>query len=250
MTSPFHWQITLDSGVRIGFTGQQFGSLATPAAESRVPALTAEDNRARLNSWAAEHGYAQVRFMNQTHSCTVLEQTRDKKPALGTEFDSHFSESGEVSLGVLVADCLPILLCGETEQGHQVIAAVHAGRVGLLGGIIQDTVATLRPKMRTTRKPLAVIGPAICGSCYEVPEQLQSEAIKQSGFAQIASKTSWGTPSLDLPRTAEQILIGAGYEVIQSDICTLESSDYYSFRGGDAKERNAGIILMPTAAPR
>lgn len=242
MPSPFSWQTTLDSGVVLGFTGKSFGSLATPAAESGVDS-SLHRRRAELNAYAGARGYQPVLFMKQTHSCTVIDRSNGTQlPPAG--FDAHYSSPAASSLGVLTADCLPILLAGTGHQGAPVIAAIHAGRVGLLAGIIQETAQRLRPHWSST--PLAVIGPAICGRCYEVPESMRDAAT--SRLARIGSTTRWGTPALDLPAAAETLLRDADYRIHRTEICTLEDPAFYSYRGGDKTDRNAGIILTPVAA--
>lgn len=240
MPSPFSWQTTLDSGVVLGFTGKDFGSLATPTAESGV-ASSLQQRRRDLNDYAAATGYHPVAFMNQTHSCNVLARTAAMQPPLES-FDGHYSNGQPCSLGVLTADCLPILFAGTNRAGAPLVAAVHAGRVGLLDGIIQHAAQRLVP-LWGSQTPVAVIGPAICGRCYEVPAALQEAAARQ--LARIESTTAWGTQALDLPAAAEQLLSKAGYQTISTAICTLEDPAYYSYRGGDTSDRNAGIILTP-----
>ena len=72
----------------------------------------------------------------------------------------------------------------------------------------------------------ALIGPAICGSCYEVPEQMASES--ESSMPGIRTRTSWGTPSLDLPAAAAASLSALGVRVVTDPRCTLEDQALFS----------------------
>ncbi len=227
----------------LGFTGNAFGSLATPTAESGVDS-SLRRRRSELNEYADALGCAPVHFMNQTHSCTIVDRSvRDEPPAAG--FDGHYSSGSARSLGVLTADCLPILLAGRNRAGEPLVAAIHAGRVGLLNGIIETMARALQP-LWSAEPALAIIGPAICGSCYEVPSAMRAAAAGR--LARIASTTSWGTPALDLPAAAEILLREAGYQTLQTRICTLEDAAFYSYRGGDETDRNAGVVLVPAKA--
>src|SRR5699024_12180484 len=91
-------------------------------------------------------------------------------------------------LGVLAADCLPVLFADPTTG---TIGAAHAGRVGLLDGVLAATVDQMR--RRGAREILAVIGPAICGRCYEVSPELARDV--EIGRAHVG-RSRWGTPAL------------------------------------------------------
>jgi copper oxidase (laccase) domain-containing protein len=73
----------------------------------------------------------------------------------------------------------------------------------------------------------AVLGPAVCGRCYEVPAELRAEVadVVPAAYAE----TSWGTPALDVAAGVAAQLAEAGVaEVVRSTVCTLESVDHYS----------------------
>ena len=143
---------------------------------------------------------------------------------------------GAPGLAVQTADCLPVVLAADAGR---VVAAVHAGRRGLLGGILTRAVDAIR---ELADGPIdALIGPAICGSCYEVPVQMvrESEAVVPG----IGAVTSWGTPSLDLPRAAAALLADAGVCVEIDPRCTLEDGDLFSYRADPACGRQALIIV-------
>src|SRR3954453_13675469 len=75
-------------------------------------------------------------------------------------------------LCVLVADCVPVLLA-DHETG--VVAAVHAGREGVRQGIVPAALSAMASLGARARHVTALLGPAVCGSCYEVPEEMQAD---------------------------------------------------------------------------
>lgn len=144
---------------------------------------------------------------------------------------------------VMVADCIPFLLLGSSFSG----AAVHVGRAGLLAGIAPKAVASLAGQSVT-----AVIGPAICGSCYEVPPVMQSAAeLTAPGSAAV---TRWATPGIDLKRALKNQLERAGVvDIIDTGVCTLEDPHYFSHRRstktGQPEGRFVGVIHLIRDTP-
>lgn len=72
--------------------------------------------------------------------------------------DALVTDSPDLALAVLVADCVPML------AGDGVVAAVHAGRPGLVAGVVPAAVAAMRGLGADTID--AVVGPSVCGRCY------------------------------------------------------------------------------------
>ena len=142
------------------------------------------------------------------------------------------------AVGVRVADCVPI--CLATEDGAAV-AAVHAGRRGLLVGVIGATVARLN---EVTDAPVhAWVGPHICAQCYELPEDLAAETSRLLGIA--PTHTRWGTPSLDLGGAAQRQLDAAGVTSEFAGGCTHEEASLHSYRrDGAAAGRLLGAVWM------
>jgi YfiH family protein len=143
-----------------------------------------------------------------------------------------------VTLVVRVADCVPVLL-GDAERG--VAAALHAGRQGLVEGVVPAGVAAL--ERLGARRLVAWVGPHVCGRCYEVPVELR-EAVA-SVVPEARAETSWGTPSLDVGAGVLAQLRAAGAEVVSAARCTLESPDLYSYRRDGARAgRFAGLVRV------
>lgn len=143
-----------------------------------------------------------------------------------------------VALMVRVADCVPVLLA---DEAHGVVGAAHAGRPGMVAGVVTRTVAAMRDL--GAQRLVAWVGPHVCGRCYEVPEDMRAEvaAVVPESYAE----TSWGTPAVDVGAGVTAQLRAAGVEVLDASRCTLEDDDLYSYRRqGAASGRSAGLVWV------
>lgn len=152
------------------------------------------------------------------------------------EADAMVTSAVDVGLMIRVGDCVPILLADHTAG---VVGAVHAGREGLLKGIVGRTVDVMRAQGATDI--VAWIGPHICGPCYEVDEALAARV--RATHPQLVVESRWGTPALDLGAGVTAELEERGVTAVGLNPCTRTSADLHSHRrdGADAG-RIAGII--------
>lgn len=141
----------------------------------------------------------------------------------------------DVALMVMTADCVPVLL---VDPGHGV-AAAHAGRRGLASGVVTATLHTLTD---APGRVSALIGPAIGGCCYEVPEALADEVAEAHPSARAT--TTWGTAALDLVAGVEAGLRDSGVrDVARLGTCTRCSGErWFSHRRQPGKGRQAAVI--------
>jgi hypothetical protein len=209
-------------------------------------------------------------YLTQVHSARVVPAAGrgwDESP-VAAEADALVSPTGRDPLAIMVADCLPVVFVsrrsGESPaamavgRGGRAAASVpgagdagpltgptavaHAGRRGLLDGILQNTVERMR-REGSGHEPgdiQAWIGPAICGRCYEVPGQMRLD-----GAARIPathSTTTWGTPALDLPAGAQSVLESLGVTVHRSPVCTREDPRLFSHRRDPGRGRFIGLV--------
>ncbi|MDT0170120.1 polyphenol oxidase family protein [Pseudarthrobacter sp. BRE9] len=224
----FHWRADIMPGVSAAFTDVQAGNLALHVGDDPAAVL---DRRARLEQ-SIGVGPRSLRFMNQVHGNTVAVMDA---VAPAPEADAMVSRG--LPLAVMVADCIPVLLAGESAAGP-VLAAVHAGRPGIANGVLPAAVDTMLS--RGASRIRAWLGPSICGSCYEVPAALRDEVAAL--VPATRSATSWGTPALDLPAGARSQLEAAGVRVEYAGACTLETEALYSYRRDRNTGRFAGLV--------
>jgi len=172
-------------------------------------------------------------LMSQVHGDTVF--VVDQVPTEVPVADALITANPEIALVVMVADCIPLLL-----RSEKLVAAVHVGRAGLMNSIALKTVAKMRTLGATSIS--GSIGPAICGRCYEVPQELHDEVIALHPLA--SSKTRTGTPSLDLSKALIASLSEVGVPVGISAGCTLEDDSSFLFRRNKITGRQAGVIKL------
>ena len=182
-----------------------------------------------------------LRFMNQTHSADAVLAPPGPISEVANA-DAQVCTDGSVPLAVMVADCVPVVLSAGPGPGG-VSAVIHAGRQGVLSGVVANTVDLMRRE--GAQDLMAWIGPAICGQCYEVPEDMRREVA--AAVPAAWATTRWGTPGLDLPGAVRSQLTTLGVEVRAvaddpSTLCTLDNEFLYSHRRSPAAGRFAGLI--------
>ena len=210
--------------------------------EGKVLDLGLQDGR-RSGDWGLVEAVlgVEVRCARQVHGVRVLTvgPDTDQRNCGAEAADALVTTTRGLGVAVRVADCVPVLF-GDAAAG--VVAAAHAGRVGLAAGVLQRTMAVMRQLGAT--EVTAWIGPHICGACYEVGVTMRDEFAARVPGA--ASTTSWGTASLDLGAAAAWLLEGLGCRVLRRDPCTLTSATLHSYRRDPLTAgRQAGIIWLP-----
>ena len=174
-----------------------------------------------------------AQFMNQVHgdAVVVIDQKLDTDPTC----DAMITTKPGISLAVMVADCIPLLFVSK-----EVVAAVHVGRAGLINRVAIKALHQMRNMGAIDVH--AIIGPSICGRCYEVPFEMQQDVI--ADHPRAFATTHSGTPGLDLPAglIAELVAEGVTYEA--STVCTMEDELYFSHRKHNPTGRFAGVVSL------
>lgn len=158
--------------------------------------------------------------------------------------DASMSRNPKQVCAILVADCLPILLC---DISGSVIGAAHAGWRGLAAGIIENTVLEMR-EYSPNQEIIAWLGPAIGPQYFEVGEEvravfLEHDAAAQSAFLPGKNKRKWYANLFDLAR---QRLACIGVKRVYSeDLCTFSDPErFYSYRRDGQTGRMAALLWM------
>ncbi len=159
----------------------------------------------------------------QVHGTTIVEVASEETEV--SEADGALSATPGLGVGVVAADCVPLLLA--TEDGAAV-SAVHVGWRGLAGGIVGRAVSALARHARSGRI-LAAAGPAASGCCYEVG----SEVLDRLRGPRATSNAGGIHRHLDLRRLVLDRLIRAGIDSAEADRvgpCTICSRTWPSYR--------------------
>lgn len=202
---------------------------------------------------AGSLGVARERLLlvKQVHGTAVAIATREDTAGWQRpEADAIITDDSEVAIGVLVADCAPILLWDPVKK---VAAAVHAGWRGAAAGIAVSAVNALKTTFGSRPADLvAAIGPCLGRCCGEVgPEVL---AAFESAFPSAADR--WFIPGaadrsfLDLERANREQLEISGVDpsrVFASGLCTkTNAARFHSYRADRAAAgRMLGAIRLP-----
>lgn len=229
------------------FTDRKGGASAPPFSSFNLGGSVGDDpaavraNRRRL----AELVGARPVFMDQVHSADVRIVT-DAEPPVLPATDGLVTRMPGLALVALAADCVPVLA---HDPGALVVGAAHAGRNGAAAGIatrLLDAMVTLGAEPSRIE---VILGPAICGRCYEVPAGLRADV--DAALPGSAATTSWGTPALDLRAGIAAQLATAGVARVLTDPrCTLEDDSLFSHRRGAPTGRQAGVIWLARPRPR
>ncbi|MHB1011026.1 MAG: polyphenol oxidase family protein [Propionibacteriaceae bacterium] len=243
-----------NGGVGVAFTDRlggvsrgSYGPLNLGRTDSDEP----DDVAANFSLVRQALGVARVATLHQVHSADVVLIDEETFPAdrpggeLGGSApgglslpvaDGMVTTTPGLALCVRVADCVPVLLA---DPAAGVVGAAHAGRVGVAAGVLAATVDAMRNL--GADRITAWIGPHVCGSCYEVPEEM-AEAVSAL-VPETASTSRWGTAALDLGAGCEAQLARLGVAATHHGGCTLEDERLHSHRRDGAGAGRMGAFV-------
>lgn len=180
-------------------------------------------------------------WLRQVHGIAVLDA--DSGVAASEADASVARQTGSVC-AVLTADCLPVLFC---DRDGSVVAAAHAGWRGLLGGMLEATVAAMQlPPDRI----MAWLGPAIGAQAFEVGAEVRDAFVNAQAQAGAAFAARMGNKWLaDIYALARLRLQRIGVDqVYGGGACTYsEAERFYSYRREGATGRMASLVWLENA---
>ncbi|MFB6630416.1 peptidoglycan editing factor PgeF [Streptomyces sp. NPDC056362] len=233
------------NGAHFAFTDRWGGVSAVPYEQLNLGGAVGDDPAAVLANRAAAAGAlgldpARVVWMNQVHGAGVAEVDGPWGDGEIPSVDALVTARPGLALAVLTADCVPVLLADPVAG---VVSAAHAGRPGMVAGVVPAAVAAMVRLGADPARITARTGPAVCGRCYEVPEAMRAEvaAVEPAAHAE----TSWGTPAVDVAAGVRAQLERLGVrDIVDAGVCTLESRDHYSYRRDRTTGRLAGYVWL------
>ena len=163
-----HGFFTREGGVSEGPYASLNASLS--GADDRTRVL---ENRARAaRSLGADP--ALLVGVTQVHGAEVATVTEPWAPGVGPRADAMVTSRPGIALGIVTADCAPVLFA-DAEAG--VVGAAHAGWRGALAGVLEATVLAMQALGASRRRIAAAIGPCIAQASYEVGADLRTAAL-------------------------------------------------------------------------
>ena len=198
-----------------------------------------EENRRRLRAVLPQ----EPRWLRQVHGARVVAaDTLGNRP----EADAALARHAGTVCAVMIADCLPILLC---NRSGTVVAAAHAGWRGLAGGVIGNVVSEMGHAGAQPGDILAYIGPGIGPSAFEVGADVRDAYVGRDAAAAVAF-----APKIDgkwlanLPWLACRALERAGVMAVYGgDLCTYsDPKRFFSYRRDRVTGRMAALVWRET----
>jgi hypothetical protein len=206
------------------------------------------ENRARLQSFVG----ARAAWLEQIHGCAVVQAQEALCASAPVRADASVAAEPGVACVVMVADCLPVLLCDEEGRA---VGAAHAGWRGLVAGIVEKTargVADLAG--REAARLHAYLGPAIGPQAFEVGGDVREAFLAAAEPAErdatanafVARADAPGKHWADLYALARLRLARLGVaRVTGGGFCTVAERDrFYSYRRDRATGRMAAMIWL------
>ena len=179
---------------------------------------------------------SEISVMNAEHGNTVHVVSGPGVAQLG---DGLITKQSDLALVALAADCVPF---GLLDPVNGVIAVGHAGWRGVLANVMQALLDEFISTGAQLKHTQAIIGPAICANCYEVP----TERVEQ--FRDVRPEAISSPRNLDLTSGVKSVLATQVTKIHEISGCTLESSDLFSYRRAAGKPTGRGGLVIAISA--
>jgi YfiH family protein len=247
--------------VRACFTTRAGGASAAPyAASPDAPGLgglnlglhTGDSAAAvsRNRAWLAATTGCRIAWLDQVHGTTIVDAhaALDADPA--HKADGCVTDRVRLACAIMVADCLPVLLC---DTSGTAVAAAHAGWRGLAAGVLEAAADALRARCAKGASLMAWIGPAIGPGAFEVGEDVRAAFAARTTPAErdatrraFSSRAGGEKFNCDLAALARLRLARAGVGHIgASGRCTVtEAASFYSYRRDGRTGRMAALVWL------
>jgi YfiH family protein len=184
--------------------------------------------------------------LRQVHGQRVVVLGEDDDPAAvrGSEADALITQRPETPLGVITADCYPVVLLAPQVPA---VGIVHAGRRGTAQRVVAAAALQMRARFGVVAETLyAIIGPGIGGCCYEVDEASAAPFAAEGG---VCRSSRPGHCYVDLRRaiTRQLLAVGVpGHHMWSADLCTAcHPRWFYSYRrDGPRSGRMLNVVMI------
>jgi len=226
-----------------GISTGSYSSLNLGAATHDAPEAIVE-NRRRLSA----HLPSQPIWLRQVHGVDTAIVDAENAQSLRADpptADAAITRERNVVLGVLSADCLPILVA---ERNGTAIAVAHAGWRGLARGVVEHTIAAMAIDPTSL---VAWLGPAIGRDAFEVGSDVQAAFVDEDpGAAAHFAPRRNGKWLADLRALAGLRLTRCGVHDIHGvDLCThRDAARFYSYRRDGETGRMASLLWLDARA--
>ena len=243
------------AGAPHGFLGRR-GGISTGELEGLNVGYGSGDERAaiaenRARAVAAVLPGAELATVHQVHGATVVRAERPWPNEERPHADAMVTDRPGLLLGILTADCAPVLLA-DPEAG--VVGAAHAGWRGALAGVTDSVIAAMESLGARRDRIAAAVGPCIGRLSYEVDDAFRARFLEQgAGNEQFFAGGPGGTPQFDLEGYVAERLEAAGIADVEAlGLDTYAQPErFFSYRRAThRREADYGRQLSMIAIPQ
>lgn len=172
-------------------------------------------------------------------------------PVAYSNVDALITQQSGLAIFAMGADCVPLVINARDHQSETIaVAAVHCGWKGFVQGVVPQCVDALRELGAVSFD--VVLGPSICGECYQVPpdrRNLVAHLPKESGGASVARAALAAPGGIDVRVGLAEYFRSISVDPILIGACTLEDSrNLFSYRRNPKTGRQGSVIMISEGA--
>lgn len=238
MNSQVFGRVSIE-GIQAIALGRNGGTSAPPYNSLNLASYVGDDpefvsaNLDRVQTMVSAQG---ISVMNAEHGNRVHVVN---EPGIAPLGDGLISKSPGLALLALAADCVPF---GLIDPVNRVAAVGHAGWRGVLANVMQTLLNEFVASGAQLAHTQAVIGPAICAKCYEVP----AERVEQ--FREVCPAAVSSSTHLDLSAGVKSVLALQVTQIHELSGCTFENEDLFSYRRAAGEPTGRGGLVIAISA--
>jgi len=238
MSAPYTTsKVLTDERLHHGFFGREGGRSMGELAGNNMSVSVGDNpdlvvsNRSSAAYALGQHGIRDLVVFRQIHSTRVVTLTERPAPGVAVEADAMVTNRPDLLLGILTADCSPVLLA-DPDAG--IVGAAHAGWKGAAGRILAATVDAMTKLGAKPQNIRAAIGPTISGPNYEIGPDTAAEivALDPAARRHITVPAGKTREHFDIPGLLQEQLFEAGVGLVSDlGLCTYaDPMRFYSHR--------------------
>lgn len=228
---------TRDRAAHWWFTDRHGGTSLPPFDSRNLAAHVGDDLgavRANRDGLESEIDAGVLSWMGPVHGVAV--EILDTPRALVPDVDALATTAPAVPLVTLGADCVPLLMIAQ-----ELAIAAHVGWRGFVDGMTDALVSLLTERGIAPDTAQVVLGPAICGRCYGIPEE-RADAVRAVSRSAVV-RAHDGGPGADIRLGLTEQWTALGAAVTSIGPCTFEDRHYFSHRRDGRTGRQGGVIV-------
>lgn len=181
-------------------------------------------------------------FLAQQVHGNKIQEVKSNSPQILIATDGLYTLSRGVILGIMTADCVPIIFY---EPSAPLVAVVHAGCRGMLAKIVPKMIKTIKTQGGNIKNLIVVIGPHIKKCCYDINKDkydLIKDKLGTTNFITSDKNKYFLDLSKAVLKQLTEIQVPKG-NIEDIDICTYDSRKFFSFRRSKREKSQYGEML-------